>query len=124
MHCSGLSREDTLPAEDPSWSYSRVPGKPPPIPPRNEPMLYIPNVVGDSNVHATAPYLKSLQLNVRLPQAPSTTPENILYDTRTDGTTDIRVEMLTTSATDITIPDHYSGKWAMDSRVCITKHLL
>jgi len=59
MHSSGhgLSREDTLPAEDPSWSYLQVPGKPAPIlvPPCNEPILYIPNVVDDSNVHRCAP---------------------------------------------------------------------
>ena len=41
---NGLSRQDTLPAEDPSWLYSQVrgPGQPAPIPPRSEPVLYIP----------------------------------------------------------------------------------
>ena len=38
-HASGLSRQDTLPAEDPLWSYPPVPG----IPGRNEPLLFIPN---------------------------------------------------------------------------------
>lgn len=43
-HASKLSRQDTLPAEEPpSWSYSSVPGQPAPIPPRNEPLLFIPN---------------------------------------------------------------------------------
>ena len=42
-HASGLSRQDTLPADDPSWSFSVVPGQPAPIPPRNEPLLFISN---------------------------------------------------------------------------------
>jgi len=46
-HARGLFRQDTLPADSavPSWSYpkSQAPGLPAPIPPRNEPMLYIPN---------------------------------------------------------------------------------
>jgi len=44
---SSLSCQDTLPSEDPSWLYSRVQGQPAPIPPRNEPLLYIPNNVVD-----------------------------------------------------------------------------
>jgi hypothetical protein len=46
---SGFSRQDTLPAEDPSWSYSPVPGQPAPIPPRNEPLLFIPNHTAHDN---------------------------------------------------------------------------
>jgi hypothetical protein len=44
-HASGLSRQDTLPAEDPLWSYPPPPGPglPAPIPSRNEPLLFIPN---------------------------------------------------------------------------------
>jgi hypothetical protein len=42
-----LSRQDALPSEDPSWLYSWVQGQPAPIPPRTEPLLYIPNNVVD-----------------------------------------------------------------------------
>jgi hypothetical protein len=107
-----LSRQDTLPAEDPSWSYPQVSGQVAPIPPRNEPMLYIPNIVDDSNVQATTLYMKNLQLNV-----PSTTPKSILYDTRTYGTSDTRIETLMTSAANIIIRD--SGTRGMDSLVCV-----
>ena len=48
-HARGLFRQDTLLVDstDPSWSRSepQAPGLPAPIPPRNEPMLYIPNKV-------------------------------------------------------------------------------
>jgi hypothetical protein len=89
MHSSGLSRHDTLPAEDTSWSYSRVPGQPAPIPPRNEPLLYIHNSNVD-NLHATALCLKNLQLKV-----PPTPSERTLNDARTDGTsTDIHAETM------------------------------
>ena len=77
MHSTHLSRQDTLLAEDPSWSYSQVPGagqKLAPIPPRNEPMLYIPrnNTVDDSNVHDIALYLKNLHtVKVHLPTSPA-----------------------------------------------------
>jgi hypothetical protein len=45
LHASGLSRQDTLPAKDPLWSYQPAPGpgQPAPIPRRNEPLLFIPN---------------------------------------------------------------------------------
>ena len=40
---TSLTCEVTIPAEDPTWSKpSHIPGQPQPIPPRNEPMLYIP----------------------------------------------------------------------------------
>lgn len=40
-----LSGEATIPADDPAWSKpSHIPGQPKPIPPRNEPLLYIPNI--------------------------------------------------------------------------------
>jgi hypothetical protein len=71
---NGLSRQDTLPAEDPSWSYSQVrgPGQPSPIPPRNEPVLYIPRTVDDSDVHAIALCLKNLHtVKVHLPTPPA-----------------------------------------------------
>lgn len=85
MHSGGLSRQDTLPAEDISWSYTRVPGQPAPIPPRNEPLLYIHNSIVNSDYsHATASCLKNLQ-----PKIPPTTPsEKTLNNVRTDGTTD------------------------------------
>jgi len=59
-HSSGLSRHDTLPAEDPSWSYSPVPGQPAPIPPRNEPLLFIPNHIAHHDTKALC--LKNLPL--------------------------------------------------------------
>src|SRR5882762_4616530 len=38
-----LSRESTIRADDPSWSKpSHISGHPVPIPPRNEPLIYIP----------------------------------------------------------------------------------
>jgi hypothetical protein len=74
---SSLSCQDTLPSEDPSWSYSWVQGQPAPIPPRNEPLLYIPNNVVD---HELA--LKKLQ-----PRIPPTTFESNLNGMRIDGTT-------------------------------------
>ena len=38
-----LSGEATIPADDFVWSTSpHIPGQPKPIPPRNEPLLYIP----------------------------------------------------------------------------------
>jgi hypothetical protein len=73
-HASRLSRQDALPAEDPSWSYSQVrgPGQPSPIPPRNEPVLYIPRTVDDSDVHAIALCLKNLHtVKVHLPTPPA-----------------------------------------------------
>jgi hypothetical protein len=40
-----LCGEVTIPADDPAWSkQSHIPGQPKPIPPRNEPLLYIPNI--------------------------------------------------------------------------------
>jgi len=113
-----LSRQDTLPAEDPSWSYSRVPGQPAPIPPRNEPLLYIPNTLDDSNMHATNSCSKNSQLKIHLPA--SMASESIFCDIRIDGTTGIRDERLMTSATNIVIQDNYSGKQAMGPQVCIT----
>ena len=74
---NGLSRQDTLPAEDPSWSYSQVrgPGQPAPIPPRREPLLYIPrasHTADDSDVHAIALCLKNLRaVKVHLPTPPA-----------------------------------------------------
>jgi hypothetical protein len=76
---TSLSRQDTLPAEDPLWSYSQVlgPGQPAPIPLRNEPMLHIPranHIVDDSesNVHTIAMRLKNLRnVKVHLPPANS-----------------------------------------------------
>jgi hypothetical protein len=74
---NGLSRQDTLPAEDPSWSYSQVrgPGQPSLIPPRSEPVLYIPQAnrtVDDSDVHAIALCLKNLRtVKVHLPTPPA-----------------------------------------------------
>ena len=109
-----LSCQDTLPAEDPSWLYPQVLGQRAPIPPRNEPMLYIPNIVDDSNVQATTLYMKNLQLNV-----PSTTPKSILYDTRTYGTSDTCIETLMTSAANIIITGRDSGTLGMDSLVCV-----
>jgi len=73
---SSLSRQDTLPSEDPSWSYSRVQGQPAPIPPHNEPLLYIPNNVVDEVA------LQNLQ-----PRVLPTTFESIMNGMRTDGTT-------------------------------------
>ena len=53
MHSDRLSRQDTLPAEDPVWSYPQVaPGLPAPIPPRNEPLLYISEKIVDSGIPA------------------------------------------------------------------------
>jgi len=66
----GLSRQVTLPAEDPAWLYPRIPGQPPPIPPRNEPLLYIPspsNTVDDSDMLVTASCLKNLRVKVHFP---------------------------------------------------------
>jgi hypothetical protein len=78
MPSNFLSRQDTLPAEDPSWSYSQIPGpgQPAPIPLRNEPMLYIPQanhtVDLDLNVHAIAPCLKNLRtVKVHFPSPPA-----------------------------------------------------
>jgi hypothetical protein len=36
-----LVRSDTIPAEDPSWQNPKPPMGPAPIPPRNEPVVYI-----------------------------------------------------------------------------------
>jgi len=101
-----LSRQDTLPAEDPSWSYSRTPGQPAPIPPRNEPLLYIP--------HATPS--KNLQLVDLLPP---TTSESILDDMKANKKTDFRTgaaKTLITSAPKIT---NDSAERAMNSQVYI-----
>jgi len=70
-----LSRQDTLPAEDPSWSYSQVPGpgQPGPIPLQNEPVLYIPranHTVDSSNVQTIAMCLKNLH-NVKVHLSPA-----------------------------------------------------
>jgi hypothetical protein len=44
MQTTGIVRQDTLPADDPSWQRSPyLPGQPVPIPPRNEKPIYIPN---------------------------------------------------------------------------------
>jgi len=117
MQSSGLSRQDTLPAEDSSWSYSQVPGQPVPIPPRNEPLLYISNIVDDSNVHTTALCLKNLRrIRVHLPPSlpMATSSESILYDKRSIGITQAEICVETLRLTD---PDHDSGKDAMASQV-------
>lgn len=44
FYMKSLTRSDTLPAiEPPPWSNTRPPGGPTPIPPRNEPMFYLPS---------------------------------------------------------------------------------
>ena len=64
----GLSRQVTLPAEDPAWLYPGILGQPVPIPPHNEPLLYIPsNTVDDSDMLVTASCLKNLQVKVHFP---------------------------------------------------------
>jgi len=83
---SGLSRQDTLPAEDPSWSYSPVPGQLAPIPPRNEPLLFIPNYTA----HDDAPCLK-----------------NLSKDHLAISKSNPRIETLKKSSTNIVI-DHHS----------------
>ena len=104
MHSISLSRQDTLPAEDPSWSYSQVPGpgQPAPIPVRNEPVLYIPqsnHTVDDSNVHTIAMCLKNLRtVKVHLPPANSESMND-------DGTV---TQM--TNTPNITNPDNSLGK--------------
>jgi hypothetical protein len=63
-----LSRQVTLPEEDPAWLYPRIPEQPAPIPPRNEPLLYIPsNTVDDSDMLVTTSCLKNLQVKVHFP---------------------------------------------------------
>ena len=61
---SGLSRQVTLPAEDPAWLLCPgIPGQPAPIPPRNEPLLYIPrDTVDNSDMLVTISCLKNLQV--------------------------------------------------------------
>jgi len=76
MHSTCLSHQDTLPAEDPSWSYSEVPGPGQPAPiPRNEPVLYIPrpnHTVDHTNVHTIAMCLQNLRtVKVHFPPANS-----------------------------------------------------
>ena len=92
---SGLSCQDTLPTEDPSWSYSPVPGRPAPIPPRNEPLLFISN----HTVRANA----SCSKNLPLPAAISKGNPHI--------------ETLMTSSTNTTNPDH-SDKLLNFHHVC------
>ena len=101
-----LSRQDTLPAEEPLWSYSQTPGQPAPIPPRNEPLLYIP--------HAT--YSQPLHL------PPPTTFESILDEMKANKKTDFRTDAAKTltSAT----PAHDSAKRAMSSQVRITNMII
>ena len=95
MYSTHLSRQDTLLSEDPSWSYSQVPGpgQPAPIPPRNEPMLYIPQAnitVDDSNVYDIALCLQNLhKVKVHLSTPPANS-ESINDDgtiTRASNTT-------------------------------------
>ena len=115
MHSSALSRQDTLPTDDPLWSYpAQVPGQPAPIPPRNEPLLYIPSIV-----HASVWCSKNSQL-VNLPP-PTTSEPSILNDMKpNDLSTDADKTLITgTSATDIINPEHYSAERAMNSKVCI-----
>lgn len=58
MHIGRLARQATLPADDPSWHKPQpLPGQPAPIPPRNEPILYIPTTVN------SVPPLKALLLS-------------------------------------------------------------
>lgn len=48
MQTVGIVRQNTLPADDPSWQRPhRLPGQPAPIPPRNEKPIYIPNEACD-----------------------------------------------------------------------------
>jgi len=83
-HASGLSRQDTLPAEDPLWSYPPAPGpgQPAPIPPCNEPLLFIPNNTADAH-DDTLPVKNSSQDHIlpgegdpriEMPKAYSTNP--------------------------------------------------
>jgi len=115
MHSSALSRQDTLPADDPSWSYPQVPGRPAPIPPRNEPLLYIP-----STVHAQTTWCsKNLQV-VYLPPSTTSESESVLNDMKPNDLSTYADKVLITSAsTDIINPEHYSAKRAMNSQVYI-----
>lgn len=114
MHSSALSRQDTLPADDPSLSYSRVPGQPAPIPPHNEPLLYIPSIV-----HATLSCSKNSEL-VRLSPPPPF--KSVLNDIKPNEKTDLSTnadKTLIACAPDITNPEHNSAKFVMNSQVCI-----
>ena len=126
---STLSRQDTIPTEDPSWSYSQVPGPGQPAPlRRNEPMLYIPNVgvdhtantveernhlrlnhaVDDFNVHIIAMCLKNLRsVKVHLPPV----TRNSESMTRNDHGTVMQM----THTFNITNPDNSLGP----GKVCI-----
>jgi hypothetical protein len=77
-----LSRQVTLPAEDPAWLYPRIPElESAPIPPRNEPLLYIPSsTVDDSDMLVAASCLKNLQIKVHF-------PSKFTASTPSDGTT-------------------------------------
>jgi len=94
-HASGLSRQDTLPVDDPSWSYSPVPGQPAPIPPRNEPLLFISN----DTLHANA-----CSKNLPLPAA-------ISGDNP-------RIETLMASSTHTINPDHPDNRAGNPNHVC------
>ena len=97
LHTSGLSRQDTVPAKNPSWSYSPVPGQPAPIPPRNESLLFIPNHTAHDS--ASESYLKNLSKIHLLPGAIS------------EGNP--RIETLETSSTNIINPGHHLDKYAV-----------
>ena len=96
-HASALSRQDTLPADDSSWSYSPVQGQPAPIPPRNEPLLFISN-------HTVTVHANACPKNLPLPAA-------ISEDNP-------RIETPMASSTHTTNPDHSDSHAGNPNHVC------
>jgi hypothetical protein len=96
-HASALSRQDTLPADDSSWSYSPVQGQPAPIPPRNEPLLFISN-------HTVTVHANACSKNLPLPAA-------ISEDNP-------RIETPMASSTHTTNPDHSDSHAGNPNHVC------
>ena len=80
MHSDGLSRQDTLPAEDPMWSYPRAndPALPTTTPP-HEPLLNVPSLSRQDTLPAEDPVWSYPQVAPGLPAPIPPRNEPLLY---------------------------------------------
>ena len=81
MHSDGLSRQDTLPVEDPVRSHTQAPNPalPATIPPRNEPLLNFPSLSRQDTLPAEDPVWSYPQVAPGLPAPIPPRNEPLLY---------------------------------------------
>ena len=81
MHSDGLSRQDTLPADDPVWSYPRAtdPALPATIPLHKEPLPNVPSLSRQDTLPAEDPVWSYPQVAPGLPAPIPPRNEPLLY---------------------------------------------